>query len=36
MRIFEGFSTNMVFNVKKILNIGKGLTLWQKESLQAE
>jgi hypothetical protein len=32
MKIFKGLSNtkNMVFNVKKLLNIGVGLTLWRK------
>jgi hypothetical protein len=32
MKIFEGLSNskNMVFNVKKLLNVGVGLTLQQK------
>jgi hypothetical protein len=32
MKIFEGLrnSKNMVFNVKKLLNVGVGLTLRQK------
>jgi hypothetical protein len=32
MKIFEGLSNskNMVFNVKKLLNIGLGLALWRK------
>jgi hypothetical protein len=32
MKIFEGlsFGQKMVFNLKRLLNIGEGLTLWQK------
>jgi hypothetical protein len=32
MKIFEGLSIgkNMVFNVKKLLNVGVDLTLWWK------
>jgi hypothetical protein len=32
MKIFEGLSNskNIVFSVKKLLNVGLGLTLWQK------
>jgi hypothetical protein len=32
IKIFEGLSSskNMVFNVKKLLNVGLGLTLWRK------
>jgi hypothetical protein len=38
MKIFEGLSNikNMVFNVKKLLNIGLGLALWRKEPMRAE
>jgi hypothetical protein len=38
MKIFEGLSNskNMVFNVKKLLNIGLGLALRRKEPMRAE
>jgi hypothetical protein len=38
IEIFEGLSNskNMVFNVKKLLNVGLGLMLRQKETMQAE
>jgi hypothetical protein len=36
MKIFEGLSNskNMDFNVKKLLNVGVGLTVWRKGGKQ--
>ncbi len=38
MKIFKGLSNskNMIFNVKKLLNIGLGLALRRKEPMRAE